>query len=154
MRNKEKARQRRHANKSRRKGCVRKMLQDWKTQKLVDNSDIGQHRPIYCSVNNESNLISITTSDNADNVTLDENNVDFRCQQQESSSTEPHSNLPLPQSSLSSTSTSQLLQKQTLVNKTTKNESSKTFKKIIKVPRKLKTAIYKNVSCNLGLWQK
>ena len=153
MRNKEKARQRRHANKSRRKGCVRKMLQDWKTQKLVDNSDIGQHRPIYCSVNNESNLISITTSDNADNVTLDENNVDFRCQQQESSSTEPHSNLPLPQSSLSSTSTSQLLQKQTLVNKTTKNESSQTFKKN-KSARKLKTAIYKNVSCNLGLWQK
>ena len=131
MRNKEKARQRRQANKSRRKGCVRKMLQDRKTQKLVDNSDIGQHRPSYCSVNNESNLISITASDNADNVTLYENNVDFRCQQQESSSTEPRSNSPLPQSSLSSTSTSQLLQKQTLVNKTTKNESSKTFKKII-----------------------
>ena len=152
MGNKEKAWQRRQPNKSKDKGCVRKMLQDRKTQKLLDNFTINeQHRPSYCSGNNESNLISITTSDNADNVTVDENNVDFRCQQQESSSTEPHSNLPLPQSSLSSTSTSQLLQKQTLVNKTTKNESSKTFKKIIKVSRKLKTAIYKNVSCNLGL---
>ena len=78
MENKEKARQRRHPNKLRRKGCVRKMLQDRKTQKLVNNLTIDeQHRPSYYSGNNESNLISITTSDNADNVTVDENNVDF-----------------------------------------------------------------------------
>ena len=75
----------------------------------------------------------------------------FSCQQQESSSIEPRSNSPLPQSSLSSRSLSQLLQKQTLVNKTSKNESSQTFKKNNKSARKLKTAIYKNVSCNLGL---
>ena len=44
-----------------RKGCIRKMLQDRKTQKLVDNLTIDeQHRPRYCSGNNESNLISIT----------------------------------------------------------------------------------------------
>ena len=37
------------------------MLQDRKTQKLVDNLTIDeQHRPRYCSGNNESNLISIT----------------------------------------------------------------------------------------------
>ena len=43
------------------------MLQDRKTRKLVDNLTIDeQHRPSYCSGNNESNLISITTSDNAD----------------------------------------------------------------------------------------
>ena len=42
MRNKEKARQRRHPNKSRRKDCVRKMLQDGKTQKLVDNLTIDE----------------------------------------------------------------------------------------------------------------
>ena len=53
----------------------------------------------------------------------------FFSQQQESSSIEPRSNSSLPQSSLSSRSLSQLLQKQTLVNKTTKNESSQTFKK-------------------------
>ena len=54
------------------------MLQDRKTQKLVDNLTIDeQHRPRYCSGNNESNLISITTIDNADNVTVDENNADF-----------------------------------------------------------------------------
>ena len=53
----------------------------------------------------------------------------FSCQQQESSSIEPRSNSSLPQSSLSSRSPSQLLQKQTLVNKTTKNECSQTFKK-------------------------
>ena len=41
--------------------CIRKMLQDRKTQKLVDNLTIDeQHRPRYCSGNNESNLISIT----------------------------------------------------------------------------------------------
>ena len=125
MGNKEKAWQRRHPNKSKRKGCVRKMLQDRKTRKLVDNLTIDeQHRPSYCSGNNESNSTSITTSDNADNVTVDENNVDFlSCQLQESSSTEPRSNTELPQSSLSSTLPSQLLQKHTLVNKTTKNES-------------------------------
>ena len=125
MGNKEKARQRRHPNKSRRKGCVRKMLQDRKTQKPVDNLTIDeQHRPSYCSGNNESNSTSITTSDNADNVTVDENNVDFLgCQLQESSSTKPRSNSPLPQSSLSSTLPSQLLQKHALVNKTARNES-------------------------------
>ena len=49
------------------KVCFRKMLQDRKTRKLVDNLTIDeQHRPSYCSGNNESNLISITTSDNAD----------------------------------------------------------------------------------------
>ena len=94
----------------RRKGCVRKTLQDRKTQKLVGNLTIDeQNRPIYFSGNNEWNLISINTSDNADNVTVDENNVDFlSCQQQESSSTEPRSNSPLalPQSSFSSTSPS------------------------------------------------
>ena len=89
--NKEKTRQRRHPNKSRRKVCVRKMLQDRKTQKLVDNLTIDeQHRPSYCSGNKESNWTSITTSDNADNITVDENNVDFLSYQQESSSTEPH----------------------------------------------------------------
>ena len=67
MGNKEKAWQRRHPNKSKRKGCFRKMLQDRKTRKLVDNLTIDeQRRPSYCSGNNESNLISITTSDNAD----------------------------------------------------------------------------------------
>ena len=67
MGNKEKAWQRRQPNKSKDKGCVRKMLQDRKTQKLLDNFTINeQHRPSYCSGNNESNLISITTSDNAD----------------------------------------------------------------------------------------
>ena len=90
------------------------MLQDRKTRKLVDNLTIDeQRRPSYWSGNNESNLISITTSDNAANVTVDENNVDFRCQQQESSSTESRSDSPLSQSSLSSTSPSQLLQKHT-----------------------------------------
>ena len=129
------------------------MLQDRKTQKLVDSLTIDeQHQPRYCSGNNKSNSTSITTSDNADNVTVDENNVDFlSCQLQESSSTEPRSNSPLAQSPLSSTLPSQLLQKHTLVNKTTKNESSKTFKKVIKVHRKLKTAIYRNVGSNLGL---
>ena len=67
MGNKEKARQRRHPNKSRRKSCVRKMLQDRKTQKLVDNLTIDeQHRPSSCSGNNKSNSTSITTSDNAE----------------------------------------------------------------------------------------
>ena len=67
MGKKEKAWQRRHPNKSKRKRCVRKMLQDRKTRKLVDNLTIDeQHRPSYCSGNNESNLIGITTSDNAD----------------------------------------------------------------------------------------
>ena len=67
MGNKEKAWQRRHPNKSKRKGCVRKMLQDRKTRKLVDNLTIDeQHRPSYYSGNNESNLISINTSDNSD----------------------------------------------------------------------------------------
>ena len=70
MGNKEKARQRRQPNKSRRKACVRKILQDQKTQKLVDNLTIDeQHRLSYCSRNNESNSTSITTSDNADNIT-------------------------------------------------------------------------------------
>ena len=79
---------------------------------------------------NESNLISITTSDNADNVTVDENNIDFlRCQQQESSSTETRSNSLLTHSSLSSTLLSQLPRKETPDNKTTKDESSKTLKK-------------------------
>ena len=74
------------------------MLQDRKTQKLVDKLTIDeQHRPSYCSGNNESHSTSITTSDNADNVTVDENNVDsLSSQQQESSSTEPRSNSPLP----------------------------------------------------------
>ena len=42
------------------------MLQDRKTQELVDdNLTIDkQHRPSYCSGNNESNSTSITTSDN------------------------------------------------------------------------------------------
>ena len=67
MGNKEKAWQRRHPNKSKRKRCVRKMLQDRKTRKLVDNLTIDeQHRPSYYSGNNESNLISINTSDNSD----------------------------------------------------------------------------------------
>ena len=80
------------------------MLQDQKTQKLVDNLTIDeQHRPSYCSENNESNWTTNTTSDNADNLTVDENNVDFlSCHQQKSSSTEPRSNSPLLQSPLSS----------------------------------------------------
>ena len=70
MGNKEKARQRRNPNKSRRKLRVRKMLQDRKTQKLVDYLTIDeQHRLSYCSGNNESNSTSITTSGNADNIT-------------------------------------------------------------------------------------
>ena len=52
--------------------------------------------------------------------------------------------------SLYVTSPSQLLQE--TLNKITKDESSKTFKKVIKktvkVPRKLKTSIYKNVGSN------
>ena len=58
------------------------MLQDRYTQKSVDNLIIDEkHKSSYCSKNNGSDSISIT-SGNADNVTVDKNNADFlRCQQ-------------------------------------------------------------------------
>ena len=59
MGRKEKVRQWRQPKKSRRKGCVRKMLRDWK-KKLVDILTIDdQYRSNYCSKNNCSNLTRI-----------------------------------------------------------------------------------------------
>lgn len=41
---------------------------------------------------------SITTNDNADNIAVDEINIGFLCcQQQESNSSEPRINSPMPQ---------------------------------------------------------